>query len=240
MIEYTDPILLKRPNKLCRTKTSDIYSIGILLWEISSKKMPYKSKFRDELDLIIYVLWENREDPIIGTPQNYINIYQDCWNQNPDQRPNIRKVIQDLNHINLQNIAKYIRIIEPFVPLISAVTLEISEIIAVYETVQYNKKICNSLMNRINASEATMKTLLGSQTENEKNFLSSLQVYQKFEHSSSIKDIFGSLVNDFDAVMTKLHFIMAISNDKQRWMDQFSLKSDIADMDKVIYIPIQF
>ena len=69
-------MLLERLGKFSRTKTSDIYSIGILLWEISSGKMPYESKFQDELDLIIYVSRGNREDPIIGTPQDYINIYQ--------------------------------------------------------------------------------------------------------------------------------------------------------------------
>ncbi|RHZ78370.1 hypothetical protein Glove_165g12 [Diversispora epigaea] len=94
--EYSDPILLKMQGEFSRSKTSDIYSIGILLWEISSGKVPYESKFQDELDLKIYVSQGNREDPIIGTPQYYINIYQDCWNQDPNQRPNIEKVVQKL------------------------------------------------------------------------------------------------------------------------------------------------
>ncbi|RHZ77109.1 hypothetical protein Glove_185g42 [Diversispora epigaea] len=98
-IEYLDPILLKKLGKFSKNKPSDIYSIGILLWEISSGKIPYESKFQDELELIIYVSRGNREDPIIGTPQDYINIYQDCWNQDPNQRPNIRKVVQGLEFI---------------------------------------------------------------------------------------------------------------------------------------------
>ncbi|RHZ46442.1 hypothetical protein Glove_621g48 [Diversispora epigaea] len=103
-IEYSDPIFLKRLGKYSKTKASDIYSIGILLWEISSGKIPYESKFQDELDLIFYVSRGNREDPIVGTPQDYINIYQDCWNQDPDQRPNIEKVIQDFEYVDLSNI----------------------------------------------------------------------------------------------------------------------------------------
>ncbi|RHZ77120.1 hypothetical protein Glove_185g27 [Diversispora epigaea] len=98
-IEYSDPIFLRKLRKSSKTKTSDIYSIGILLWEISSGKIPYESKFQEEIDLIFYVLQGNREDPIIGTPQDYINIYQVCWNQDPNQRPNIRKVVQDLKLI---------------------------------------------------------------------------------------------------------------------------------------------
>ncbi|RHZ79893.1 hypothetical protein Glove_140g59 [Diversispora epigaea] len=101
-IEYSDPMLLKKLGN--KTKASDIYSIGILLWEISSGKIPYESKFLDELNLIIYISQGNREDPIIGTPQVYINIYQDCWKQDPNQRPNIKKVKQDLEYVDLANI----------------------------------------------------------------------------------------------------------------------------------------
>ncbi|CAG8575861.1 9601_t:CDS:2 [Diversispora eburnea] len=55
-------------------------------------------------DLIMYISQGNREDPIIGTPHDYIKIYQDCWNQFPDQRPNIGKVVQDLECVDLTNI----------------------------------------------------------------------------------------------------------------------------------------
>ncbi|RHZ83844.1 hypothetical protein Glove_87g84 [Diversispora epigaea] len=124
-IEYSDPIFLKRLGKYSKTKASDIYSIGILLWEISSGKIPYESKFQDEFDLIIYVLRGNREDPIVGTPQDYINIYQDCWSQDPNQRPNIEKVILDFEYANfkkkffesIKSNTPKIPSIEPFVPL---------------------------------------------------------------------------------------------------------------------------
>ncbi|RHZ86500.1 hypothetical protein Glove_50g101 [Diversispora epigaea] len=105
LIEYSDPMLLKAEGKSSRTKASDIYSVGILLWEISSGKIPYysyESRLQDKsekLDLISFIIKGNRENPIKGTPQNYVKIYQDCWNQKPDQRPNIEIVIQDLEHV---------------------------------------------------------------------------------------------------------------------------------------------
>ncbi|CAG8544032.1 4006_t:CDS:1, partial [Scutellospora calospora] len=37
--------------------------------------------------------------------------------------------------------------VKPFVPLISVVTSLIGEIITIYENAQYNKKICNSLLD---------------------------------------------------------------------------------------------
>ncbi|RHZ78413.1 hypothetical protein Glove_165g3 [Diversispora epigaea] len=121
-IEYSEPILLEILDKFS-TKTSDIFSIGILLWEISSGKVPYESKFQDELDLKIYVSQGTREDPIIGTPQDYIKIYQECWNQDPNQRPNIGKVMQDLEYVLpariISNPELSSRVNEPFSTIIN-------------------------------------------------------------------------------------------------------------------------
>ncbi|RHZ46440.1 hypothetical protein Glove_621g62 [Diversispora epigaea] len=275
-IEYSDPMLLKRLDKFKKTKASDIYSIGILLWEISSGKIPYESKFQDKLDLIIYISQGNREDPFIGTPQDYINIYQDCWNQDPNQRPNIGKVVQDLECADLANIfAESMDLflirnsilepsdikdaVKPFSSLISSVIILTKEITTVYGTVQYNKKICSSLMDRVDVSELFIKTLQRREIEKEKNFrkqeyynsfirfidvikrikkfivdISNLDSCQKFLHTSSIKDIFDSLVNDFDEVMTGLQFTLAVTNDEQRKIDQSALESDISEMTKFL------
>ncbi|RHZ75865.1 hypothetical protein Glove_209g131 [Diversispora epigaea] len=168
---------------------------------------------------------------------------------------------------NLKSKSDYVKIavtigdvVKPFVPLIESVTIVISEIMIVYENVQYNKKICNSLMDRVDAAETAVKTLKRrlSETENEKlhnqeyyksfirfvnimkqikNFIadvSNLNRYQKFIHSGSVKDGFDSLVKDFDVVMAELHFTMAVSNEEQRKLDQSALESDIADMLKFL------
>ncbi|RHZ77125.1 hypothetical protein Glove_185g28 [Diversispora epigaea] len=151
-------------------------------------------------------------------------------------------------------------VVKPFVPFIESVTIVISEIIVVYENVRYNKKICNSLMDRVNVAEAAIKTFKRrlSETENFqfhnqeyyksfirfvdimkqiKNFItdvSNLNRYQKFLHSGSVKDGFDSLVKDFDVIMAELHFTMAVANEEQRRRDQCALESDIADMNKFL------
>ncbi|RHZ84594.1 hypothetical protein Glove_79g37 [Diversispora epigaea] len=129
LIEYSDPILLKAEGNFSRTKASDIYSVGILLWEISSGNFPYysyesklqaretmeakdESRLKDKFSskdgfrsksilekIVSYIIKGNREIPILGTPQNYVDIYQDCWNQDPEQRPHIKKVIKGLKHV---------------------------------------------------------------------------------------------------------------------------------------------
>ncbi|CAG8543761.1 1747_t:CDS:2 [Racocetra persica] len=148
--------------------------------------------------------------------------------------------------------------VKPFVPLISAVTLLISEIIVIYENAQYNKRICNSLMDRVGAAEQAIKSLQRRKAENEKRFknaeyyknfvrfvdvlkrikgfikdVSELQGYKKFFHSGSIKEKFDSLVKEFETVMGDLHFTMAVADEEQRRLDHEALEQDISDMTKV-------
>ncbi|CAG8660560.1 9697_t:CDS:1, partial [Diversispora eburnea] len=87
---------------------------------------------------------------------------------------------------------------EPFLPLIGAVTIVISEIIKVYEDVQYNKKICNSLMDRVDNAGAAVRTFERRQTENEKDFCNQ-EFYNSFvrfvEIMKRIKKFIGDVSN---------------------------------------------
>ncbi|CAG8559071.1 5896_t:CDS:2 [Diversispora eburnea] len=311
---YTDPRYLRDQMKYKRDKSSDIYSLGVLFWELSSGRPP----FHNIPPFTIYksVTSGEREKPVNETPRDYIDIYSSAWEDDPNKRPTVGDIFKSLENIKLENIydetndnhdiqldetngnqhiqleaninnqsqtstdafsrdsissASYTtsnwkevtgdvgEAVKPFIPLIEAVTLVISEIIKVYEAAQYNKKICNSLMDRVIAAEAAFKSLKRRQTENELNFrnqeyyysfirfieimkriknfmidISSLFKYQKFVHSGSVKDRFNSLVEDFDVIMTELHFTMAFTNEEQRRIDQSALESDISDMTKFL------
>ncbi|PKC59018.1 hypothetical protein RhiirA1_470052 [Rhizophagus irregularis] len=90
MPEYNEPQLFKIINYK-KDKKSDIYSLGVLLWEISSGHPPFPGYSR--LLLGSHISFQNlREKPIEGTPLKYKQLYEKCWNGDPDLRPNIDEV----------------------------------------------------------------------------------------------------------------------------------------------------
>ncbi|PKK62431.1 hypothetical protein RhiirC2_855699 [Rhizophagus irregularis] len=84
-------------------KKSDIYSLGVLMWELSSGYPPFHNN-EDLIVLKIRLIEGIREDPISNTPCEYLKLYQSCWNSEPGARPSIEQVFNKLEEIlNLQN-----------------------------------------------------------------------------------------------------------------------------------------
>ncbi|RGB26724.1 kinase-like domain-containing protein [Rhizophagus diaphanus] len=126
MVAYVDPQIFNRKSSNDSVQVvyslnikSDVYSIGILLWEISSGQPPFCNEPHD-FSLAIEILQGLREKPITSTPENYVKIYTgkfkllstniilinfklilylDCWNNDPDDRPTINQVVEKLNAI---------------------------------------------------------------------------------------------------------------------------------------------
>ncbi|CAB4403688.1 unnamed protein product [Rhizophagus irregularis] len=107
MLPYIDPQLLNNKTdddkKYKANKKSDVYSVGVLLWEISSGLIPFESydTFHQQPKLMVEILSGKREAPVAGTPIDYLNIYKKCWEDNSDDRPNIQQVLSDLKLINM-------------------------------------------------------------------------------------------------------------------------------------------
>lgn len=76
IIPYIDPqgVLLSGDNQIEKLKKRDIYSIGVLFWELSSGKKPFADEGYD-LTLTIKIAQGLRERIIDGTPKGYSNLY---------------------------------------------------------------------------------------------------------------------------------------------------------------------
>jgi serine/threonine protein kinase len=105
MIPFVAPELLlaadKKNNKPIKpipyNKSSDIYSLGMLLWEISSGYPPFKDN--ETKFLANNIINGMRENRMLNMPNDYYNLYESCWNANSEKRPIIEKVFEDLEII---------------------------------------------------------------------------------------------------------------------------------------------
>ncbi|KAF0531744.1 kinase-like protein [Gigaspora margarita] len=91
MDQYIEPLCFKDKHYK-RDKRSDIYSFGIILWEISSGKPP-------SFNPVFMIITGEKEEPIYGTPPQYIELYKKCWDNNPINRPDTKSILNKLNHL---------------------------------------------------------------------------------------------------------------------------------------------
>ncbi|GBC04546.1 hypothetical protein RclHR1_05730002 [Rhizophagus clarus] len=94
VIPYTDPKsfeTMDNNDNYTLNKKSDVYSIGVLMWEISSGCQPFYGKDYN-VSLALAIFGGRREVVIGGTPIAYSNLYK-------DKRPNMWEVVSALNSI---------------------------------------------------------------------------------------------------------------------------------------------
>ena len=72
VIPYVDPKKLSN-NDYKLNKKSDIYSVGVIMWQISSGRQPFCNDDSDA-SLILAIINGKREQIIDGTPTEYSNL----------------------------------------------------------------------------------------------------------------------------------------------------------------------
>ncbi|MBS0351002.1 MAG: protein kinase, partial [Proteobacteria bacterium] len=91
---WSAPELFKRGAKADRA--SDIYSLGMILWELVSRQIP----FADAATPAIAATWVAQGDQEIvpeGTPEEFKVLILDCWNKDPAKRPQADAVAKRLD-----------------------------------------------------------------------------------------------------------------------------------------------
>src|SRR5438105_2301243 len=79
----------------------NIYSFGLLMWEISSGRTPYYHPDSIGLDVEPEEFFDKiaegyREDPVKDTPSNYQELYRSCWSENIPERLPIDQIAAEI------------------------------------------------------------------------------------------------------------------------------------------------
>ncbi|RIA87828.1 kinase-like domain-containing protein [Glomus cerebriforme] len=82
------------------TFASDIYSIAMLMWEISSGQPPF-ANYENDYDLAMNIVNGMRPKIVSGTPLEYKKLMKRCWDANPRNRPSIDTLLVEIREINI-------------------------------------------------------------------------------------------------------------------------------------------
>ncbi|RHZ60903.1 hypothetical protein Glove_350g158 [Diversispora epigaea] len=88
IIPYMAPEVL-RGNPF--TPASDIYSLGMIMWELTSRNAPFGNRSHDA-HLIIDICKGIRPLIVKGTPEIYVNLMKSCWQNDPSKRPTSEEI----------------------------------------------------------------------------------------------------------------------------------------------------
>ncbi|CAG8486833.1 25195_t:CDS:2, partial [Gigaspora margarita] len=77
----------QKSDNISYCKKTDIYSLGMIFWELSSGRPPFENQ-SNMIDLAIKIIKGDRENIVYGTPE-YRNLYTKCWDADPYKRPDI-------------------------------------------------------------------------------------------------------------------------------------------------------
>ena len=73
----------------------DVYSLGVIFWEISADgAIPFADA---GILAFAYILQGVRETPVKDTPAEYVTLYSECWDDDPEKRPKLSKILTRLD-----------------------------------------------------------------------------------------------------------------------------------------------
>ncbi|EXX76956.1 Ipl1p [Rhizophagus irregularis DAOM 197198w] len=82
------------------TFESDIYSFAMLMWEISSGQPPFIN-YEHDYDLAMKIINGIRPKIVPGTPLEYKNLIEQCWDADPLKRPDVYTLYREIRKINI-------------------------------------------------------------------------------------------------------------------------------------------
>ncbi|KAG0232033.1 hypothetical protein BGW41_001976 [Actinomortierella wolfii] len=90
-IRWMAPELLE--DKPAFSTKSDMYALGMIMWEMAANKTPPFREIRDQYAVIERVREGTREVLPDDTPHDYRHWLEQCWDQDPAERPEAREMV---------------------------------------------------------------------------------------------------------------------------------------------------
>ncbi|GES91906.1 kinase-like domain-containing protein [Rhizophagus clarus] len=79
------------------SKESDIYSIGMIMWELTTGCKPF-ADIEHDTNLIYKIIDGKRPEITKDTPECFANLMKRCWDLDPSKRPLITEITESLNN----------------------------------------------------------------------------------------------------------------------------------------------
>jgi len=103
VIPYVAPEILKGGKF---SKESDIYSMGMIMWELTTGLQPF-ANIEHDTDLIYEIIDGKRPEITNDTPEDFARLMKKCWNSDPKKRPSAEKICEIFNlWSNMENDVK--------------------------------------------------------------------------------------------------------------------------------------
>ncbi|KAI9233818.1 MAG: kinase-like domain-containing protein [Podila humilis] len=94
VVPYVAPERMQNPTYTYNAKC-DIYSLGVIFWELSSCVIPFEVQLQDVM-LAVNIIAGVREKTVPGTAVEYEMLFRRCWDGLPQNRPNMDIVLSEL------------------------------------------------------------------------------------------------------------------------------------------------
>ena len=86
------------------TKQSDVYSLGIVFWELATERIPW-DEYADDSIILVQVKTGQRPTIPSDIPEQYKQLIQNAWNHDPQKRPTCFQLMErSSKEINLPTV----------------------------------------------------------------------------------------------------------------------------------------